>query len=294
MVIVLWAVSAMVFLLGRVTGDPTTLMLPLDATQETKDALRHDWGFDRPVYEQYGRWVANVARGDFGVSLRSRRPVLGLIGARLPNSLALALASMVVACLIGIATGAVAALKRGSLLDAIVRAFAIMGQAVPSFWLGLILMRLFSVEVPLFPVGGMGGIEHYVLPAVTLGWFVAAGITRLVRAGMIEALSSDYVKLARIKGVPESLVVLKHALRNSLIAPLTFAGVYFGILVGAAVVVETIFAWPGIGSLTYEAILFRDFPIMQGVVLVIAGVVVFTNLVVDVLYAYVDPRIRYS
>jgi ABC-type dipeptide/oligopeptide/nickel transport system permease component len=291
-VVVVLIVSFTVFLLARATGDPTNLLLPLDAPEVQKQEYRERWGLDEPLFVQFGQWLVNVAGGDLGTSFRARTPVLDLLMERLPRSFYLAACALAVAAFVGITTGVVAALKRGTWIDRLFRFIAIIGQGVPAFWLALLLQAVFAVRLPIFPVGGAEHPLAVVLPAVTLGWFISAGIMRLVRSGMLGALTSDYVLLARSKGVSEWFVVLKHGLRNALVAPITFLGVYIGILIGSAVVVEVIYAWPGIGSLAYQAVLYRDFPTLQAVILVVTVIIVLSSLLIDLLYALIDPRIR--
>lgn len=291
-VVVVLIASFIVFLMSHATGDPATLLLPLDATQETQDAYRQRWGLDQPLLQQFATWVGNVAQGDLGTSFRARVPVTTLIAERLPRSIALAVAALAVAWVVGVVTGLVSALRRGTWLDWAFRGFAILGQGVPAFWLALVLQSVLTVRFPLFPVAGADSVASIVLPAATLGWFISAGVMRLVRSAMLTALGSDYVLLARSKGLRETLVISKHALRNALIAPLTFLGVYVGVLIGSAVVVESIFAWPGVGSLAYQAVLSRDFPTLQGVILVVTVLVAVTSVVIDLSYAVIDPRVR--
>lgn len=292
-IVVIAVVSFTVFLLSRVTGDPATLLLPINAGQEQKEAFRQEWGLDGDVIrEQFPTWASKVIRGDLGTSLRARLPVTTLVSQRLPNSARLALATVVIAGAIGTLTGVASAIWRGRWPDWLFRGFAILGQGMPVFALALLLQALFAWHIPIFPVSGAEGWRSLVLPAATLGWFLSAGIMRLVRSAMIESLSSDYVLFARSKGLQTYVVVLKHALRNALIAPITFLGLYLGILIGAGVVVEYVFAYPGMGSLAVESVLARDFPTLQGVILVVTVAVILSNSLVDILYAAVDPRLR--
>ncbi|MEO3387077.1 ABC transporter permease [Mesorhizobium sp. CAU 1741] len=285
--------SVVIFLLTRLTGDPVALLLGDGATEADKIALTRQLGLDQPLPVQYLRFLADVTSGDFGRSLAAgNEPALGLVLSRLPASLSLAGVALAFTLAIGIVFGVFAAISRGSAVDVIARLVALVGQSVPSFWLGIVLMYVFAVKLRWLPTSGYGGWQHYVLPALTLGLFTLAAITRLVRSSMLEALGSEYIKLARIKGLPETVVVWKHALANSLIPVITFMGTFFAVMITGAVIVETVFAWPGIGRLAYESILSRDFPVVQAVVLVTTALFIFANLLVDVLYIIVDPRMR--
>ena len=228
------------------------------------------------------------------MSIRARRPVIELIGDRLPNSLKLAGFSLAVSLALAFPLGIMAAVRKGTALDRFAQVVSVLGQSLPTFWVGIVLIEVVAGRLQWFPAGEAGGFSHYVLPGFTLGWFVVAGLMRLLRSGMLEVLDSDYVKMARIKGVAERRVIWRHALKNALIPVITFAGIYFAILVTTAIVVETVFAWPGMGRLTFEAIAGRDFPVIQAVVLVTAVIVAGVNLCVDCLYALIDPRIRYA
>lgn len=293
MLVALLVLSLAVFLIVRASGDPLHLMMPPEATKEDYERVRHSLGLDRPVPVQYVMYVGKVARGDLGTSLRSRIPVNKLVAERLPNSLKLAIVSMGFATLVAVPLGVVAAARKGTGADVVAKVIALLGQSVPGFWLGIVLMIIFAVRLHWLPTSGVGGPLHYIMPAFTLGSFITAGMMRLVRSSMLEVLDSEYVKLARIKGVSERRVIWVHALRNGLIPLITFAAVYFALFIGAAVVVETIFNWPGMGSLAYSALLWRDLPVLQGVVLTVGAIVLVLNLAVDILYAYIDPRIRY-
>jgi ABC-type dipeptide/oligopeptide/nickel transport system permease component len=283
--------SVVIFGLARATGDPLTLVLPMVASEEDFANARRYLGLDRPLYAQYLTFVGRVATGDFGTSIRSRRPVVELLRERLPNSLALAAFSMAVSLLVALPLGVLAAVRRGTALDSGAKILATLGQSLPTFWVGIVLIEVVAGRLQWLPAGGSGSLAHYILPGFTLGWFVVAGLMRLLRSAMLEVLDADYVTTARAKGAPEVSVVWRHALRNALIPVVTFAGVYFAILVTSAIVVETVFAWPGMGRLAYEAITGRDFPVIQAVVLVTAAIVVTVNFAVDLLYAVIDPRI---
>ena len=286
--------SVVVFVLARATGDPLQLILPMSATPEEYAEARHYLGLDRPYVEQYLSFVGRAVTGDFGNSLRARRPVIELIRERLPNSLRLAAFAMGISLSIAFPLGILAAVKKGTGLDRTAQVIAVLGQSLPTFWVAIVLVEVVAGRLQWLPAGGNQGFTSYVLPGFTLGWFVVAGMMRLLRSGMLEVLDSEYVKLARVKGVVEHRVVWMHALKNALIPVVTFAGIYFSILVTTAIVVETVFAWPGLGRLAYEGISSRDFPVIQAVVLTTAAIVAVVNLSVDCLYAVIDPRIRHA
>jgi len=286
--------SVVIFALARATGDPLHLILPMVATDEDYANARRYLGLDRPLHLQYLKFVTNAVTGDFGTSLRARRPVIDLIKERLPNSLKLAAFAMTVSLLLAFPLGVMAAVKKDTGVDRIAQVIAVLGQSLPTFWVGIVLIEVVAGRLQWLPAAGTGGLAHYLLPGFTLGWFVVAGMMRLLRSGMLDVLDAEYVKMARIKGVSERWVIWQHALKNALIPVVTFAGIYFAILVTTAIVVETVFAWPGIGRLAYEAITSRDFPVIQAVVLLTAVIVAAVNLLVDCLYAFIDPRIRYA
>jgi peptide/nickel transport system permease protein len=266
----------------------------MSATEEDYANARAYLGLDRPYVEQYFSFVGKAVTGDFGVSIRARRPVLELIQERLPNSLKLAVFAMGVSLAMAFPLGVMAAVRKGSGIDRTAQIVAVLGQSLPTFWVAIVLVEIVAGRLQWLPAGGISGLASYVLPGFTLGWFVVAGMMRLLRSGMLEVLDSEYVKLARVKGVVERRVIWMHALKNALIPVVTFAGIYFAILVTTAIVVETVFAWPGLGRLAYEGITFRDFPVIQAVVLTTAAIVAAVNLCVDCLYAFIDPRIRYA
>jgi len=286
--------SVVVFILARATGDPLQLILPMSATPEDYAEARRYLGLDRPYLEQYLSFVGHAVTGDFGMSLRARRPVSELIRQRLPNSLSLAAFAMSVSLAMAFPLGVLAAVKKGTGVDRAAQVIAVLGQSLPTFWVAIVLVEFVAGRLQWLPAAGNEGFSSYILPGFTLGWFVVAGMMRLLRSAMLEVLDSEYVKLARVKGVVEGKVVWVHALRNALIPVITFAGIYFAILVTTAIVVETVFAWPGIGRLAYEGISSRDFPVIQAVVLTTAAIVAVVNLGVDCLYAIIDPRIRYA
>jgi len=284
--------SVVVFILARATGDPLHLILPMSASEEDYANARRYLGLDRPYLEQYVSFVGRAVTGDFGMSLRARRPVSELIRERLPNSLRLAAFAMGISLAIAFPLGVMAAVKKGTALDRTAQVIAVLGQSLPTFWVAIVLVEFVAGRLQWLPAGGIDGFASYILPGFTLGWFVVAGLMRLLRSGMLEVLDSEYVKLARVKGVTERRVVWLHALKNALIPVVTFAGIYFAILVTTAIVVETVFAWPGLGRLAYEGISSRDFPVIQAVVLTTAAIVAAVNLGVDCLYAVIDPRLR--
>ena len=291
--IALLLMSVVIFSVSRLTGDPLALLLGDGATEADKQALARQLGLDQPLVVQYFQFVGNALMGDFGRSLTaSRDPALQLVLSRLPASLSLAGVALLMTLVSGIALGVFAAITRGSFIDILARLIALIGQSVPSFWLGIVLMYVFAVQLNWLPTSGYGEWLHFVLPAATLGLFTLAAVTRLVRASMLEALGSEYIKLARVKGLSEAMVIWKHALTNSLIPVITFMGTFFAVMITGAVIVETVFAWPGIGRLAYESILARDFPVVQTVVLVITSLFILANLLVDMLYMLVDPRMR--
>ena len=291
-VLSLFLLSLTIFFFVRVTGDPATLLVEPGASPEYIAAIHHQFGLDRPLIVQYALFMASVLTGDLGQSFYYRTPVLELYWSRLPNSVMLATAAMAFSLLIGIPSGILASVRVGRFWDNAGKVFALLGLSLPSFWVGLVMILVFSVYLGWLPSSGSGTPLHLIMPAFALGWYFAASHMRLTRSSMLEVLGSDYVKLARLKGLPQSLVIAKHAFKNALIPVLTLAGINFVIMIGVAVVVETVFAWPGVGRLLYEGIAFRDFPVVQGTVLMLGAMTVIVNLVVDVLYAVIDPRIR--
>jgi len=285
-------VSVAVFALVHLSGDPVLLMVSPDAPPDVVTTTRHALGFDRPLYEQFASYLGNALKGDLGVSLRMNRPVTTLILERLPATLHLTVAALVIAVMVAIPAGIVSAVKRGTLMDRLALAGAVAGQAVPIFWLALLLIAFFGVRLRWLPVYGSGSLAHFVLPSVSLSTIIMGRLARLVRSSMLEVLGQDYVRTARAKGVGEWRVLAVHALKNASIPIVTLLGLQFAQLLGGAVVTETIFAWPGIGRLVVEAIFNRDFPVVQGVVLVVSLIFVAVNLLVDLSYAVLDPRIR--
>ena len=288
----LFLLSVTIFFFVRVTGDPATLLVEPGASEADIAAIRHQFGLDRPLWMQYGIFMASLAHGDLGKSFYYRTPVMELYLSRLPNSLYLATVAMAFSLIIGIPTGVLASVRVGRFWDRAGKIFTLLGLSLPSFWVGLVLILVFSVYLGWLPSSGAGTPLHLIMPAFALGWYFAAAHMRLTRSSMLEVLGSEYVKLARLKGLPQSLVIAKHAFKNALIPVLTLAGINLVIMVNVATVVEVVFAWPGIGRLLYEGITFRDFPVVQGVVLMGGAMIVIVNLVVDILYAVIDPRIR--
>jgi peptide/nickel transport system permease protein len=285
--------SLLIFILVRASGDPVDLMRTSTTTDAEIANIKEQWGLDKSYPEQYWIFLSGMAHGDLGKSLIQRRPVTTMIGEALPNSLSLGLLAFVIGIGMALVLGVVAATRRDSWLDNGVKFIAVLGQALPTFWVGIVAIYIFSVYWQLLPTSGLGGPANYVLPVLTLAFFLMPGMMRLVRSSMLDVLGSEYVKLARIKGLPERTVIWKHALRNALIAPLTAAGAIFAGLITGAVILETVFAWPGVGRLLVTAVSGRDFPVVQGITIMVALVVLVINLLVDIAYAYVDPRIRF-
>lgn len=294
-IITIFLMSIIVFVLGRLSGDPVVLLLGDLATEEEKELITRDLGLDKPLPVQYGIFLSEIAQGDLGKSIRgARRPVSQMIGERIPASFQLAAVAALFSIIIGIPLGIITAVRRGSLLDIAGRALSMLGQSMPAFWVGIVLMYIFAVQLNWLPTSGYGQPTQIILPAIALGGVSLAGIVRLTRSSMLEVLNGEYVKLARIKGLSETKVIWKHAFSNSMIPVLTFLGTLLTGLMTGVVVIETIFSWPGLGRLAWEAVSTRDYPTIQGVVLFMTLLFVTANLVVDILYAYVDPRIRYK
>ena len=290
----LLVISLIVFLLARLSGDPLNIMLSEEASKEDYAIAAKHWGLDRPLTEQYLTFLGHALRGDLGTSIRLRRPALELVWERLPATLQLAGAAIFVSLVIAIPIGVLSAVKRDTPLDYIGKVIALIAQSMPSFCLGIVLIWIFAVTLGWLPASGTGGFQHFILPALALGWYQVAAVMRLVRSAMLDVLDSEYVKLARIKGVAERGVVWKHCLRNAAIPPLTYIGFIVAVLLTGSIVIETVFAWPGIGLLAIDAVRYRDFPVVQTVVLLYAAKYVIINLLVDVAYVYVDPRIRFQ
>jgi ABC-type dipeptide/oligopeptide/nickel transport system permease component len=293
-VLVLFGVSVVVFAILHLTGDPAALLLPPDATAEDIARFRKAMGFDDPWIVQYGRFLTGAIQGNFGESLRHGEPAMGLVLERLPATFQLAGAGLLLALCLAVPAGIVSAVKRNTVIDYFSTVVALLGQAMPTFWLGIMLILVFSVHFNWLPSSGRGDLQHLVLPAVTLGLFTTARITRLTRSGMLEVLGQDYIRTARAKGVSEQPVVWKHALKNASIPIVTIVGIELGTLLGGSVITETIFAWPGVGRLSVQAIFNRDYPVVQAAVFILASTFVVVNFLVDLAYTWLDPRIRFQ
>ena len=292
--IVLVGVSFLAFAILFLSGDPTYLMIPENYTRQQIAEFRHQMGFDRPWYVQYGDFMRHAVRGDFGTSLRSQLPALPLVLERMPATLELAGVAMLLSLAVSLPLGVVSATHRRTLIDTASMVGGLLGQSTPGFWLGLLLILIFGVELRWFPASGRGGLAHLVLPGVTLAMYSMGRNARVVRASMLDALGHDFIRTAYAKGVPRLTVVYHHALRNALLPIVTLIGLDFGVLLGGAIITETVFAWPGVGRLVVNAIYQKDFPIVEAAVVVIAAVFVILNLCVDLTYGYLDPRIRYG
>jgi peptide/nickel transport system permease protein len=289
----IWAVTVIVFALSHASGDPLTLLVPLEATHEEIAEIRRFYGLDKPIHVQYWKFLSHAVQGDFGRStVRPDYEAMELVLSRVPATLQLGAAAILLAAILGVPLGVFSAVRRDTPLDYVGKIFALLGQSVPPFWIGLMLMWVLSVELGWLPTSGKGGIDHMIMPVIAVGWFQVAAIMRLVRSAMLDNLDSEYIKLARIKGISEWKVIWKHCLRNAVIPALTYFGVTAGLLVTGGVIVETVFAWPGVGLLAVEAATNRDFQVLQAVVVLGAVLFVLLNLAVDILYGYLDPRIR--
>jgi peptide/nickel transport system permease protein len=292
LLVVCLGISIITFLLLHLKGDPVVLLLPLDAGKEQMESFRHLMGFDQPLYVQYLRFLTGAVRGDFGDSLYMKKSAFALVMERMPATLLLTFTGLFISLVIAVPLGIVSAIRRYSLVDNLCTMFAVGGQAMPIFWLGIMLIIVFSVKLHWLPASGAGSWAHLVLPATTLGFFLAPLTMRLVRSGMLEVLSQDYVRTARAKGVSERQVLLKHALRNAAIPVITVIGLQFGQLLGGAIVTETVYAWPGVATFTVTAIRNSDFPVVQAAVFLLALCIVVVNLLVDLFVGLIDPRIR--
>jgi peptide/nickel transport system permease protein len=321
-VVVLVGITATCFLILHLTGDPAALLLPENASQQDYRELRTRMGFDRPLAEQFGMYMASAARLDFGTSYHQHRPAMAIVLSRMPATIELALTAFCIALLIALPVGIVSATHRDTPLDYGAMSTALLGQSMPNFWLGLMLILVFSLGLDLLPTSGRlayamqdrvttgfyflegiarldgplvwDALKHLILPAITAGLYSSARLTRLVRSSMLDVLGEDYVRTARAKGLPEWKVISVHALKNAAIPLVTLCGIELGLLLGGTVVTETVFAWPGVGMLTIQALQNNDFPIIQAAVFLLASIFVFVNLAVDLLYAWLDPRIRYA
>lgn len=291
-ILVMFGVSMIVFFALFLTGDPAALMMPPDATRAELDAFREAMGFNDPIWVQYGRFLAHALTGDLGNSLRFQRPALDLLFERLPATALLACVALLWSSVLGFLLGTIAAVRKNSAIDFAIRVISLLGQAIPVFWLGLLLIILFSLKLRWLPSSGIGSPAHLIMPSVALGAYYLSAITRLVRASLIEVLGENYIRTARAKGISSWRIVVHHALRNALIPVITVQGMYFASLLGGALVTEIIFAWPGIGRLAVDAIQNKDFPVVQAVVLFAAVVFVVVNFLVDIAYVWLNPRIR--
>ena len=293
-VLALLVISIVVFALARVTGSPLDVLLPEEATTVDIARVEARWGLDRPLHIQYIKYMGNVIQGDFGESFRFRGSVSDMIWERLPATVQLAGFAVLVSAALALPIGIIVAVKKDTPIDTIGKIIALLGQSLPSFWLGIVLMWIFAVYLGWLPTSGRGGISHMILPGIALGWYNVAALMRLTRSSMLEVLDTEYVKLARIKGIPEWKVIWKHCFRNALIVPLTYFGLIGAVIMTGSVVIETVFSWPGVGQLTIEALRSRDYQVVQAMVLMFATGFLAINLLVDILYAYLDPRIRYT
>jgi peptide/nickel transport system permease protein len=310
--LVLFGISIIIFVILHLTGDPAVLLMPPDATQEDIDNFRKLMGFNDPLFlrwppweyasapwrcltdTQYGRFLTGVVRGDFGNSFRHQQPAMSLVLERMPATIQLTLSAMAIAVCVAVPVGILSAVRRNSALDHAGMVLALLGQSMPVYWLGIMFILLFAVRLNLLPAFGAGSWSHLVLPAITLGAFSMARIARLTRSSMLEVLGQEYVRTARAKGLSELRTVLKHGLKNAAIPVVTVIGLDMGTLLGGAVITETIFAWPGVGRLAVQAISYRDYPLVQAAVFVLALIFVLINFLVDVLYTYLDPRVAYK
>jgi ABC-type dipeptide/oligopeptide/nickel transport system permease component len=290
--LMLFLVALAVFSLGHLSGDPVRLMVPDEATEQQMEKLRHELGLDRPLYVQFADFVTHALHGDIGISLRFRRPALSLVLNRMPATIELSTAAMAIALLVAIPAGIVSAMRPGSWADTAVSAVAITGQALPAFWIGIVLIILFAVQLGWLPASGRGGITNLILPAVTLGLWPMARISRLLRSSLREVAQQEFVRTARSKGLGERVILRRHTLRNACIPVVTIIAIIFGTMLGGTVITETVFAWPGIGRLALEAVFNRDFPLVQATVFVVAVIFVFINFFLDLVYVAIDPRIR--
>lgn len=293
-IITIWGVSIIVFVVARLSGDVARLYAPANASAEQLDMIRARFGLDKSIPVQYWVFIKNAVQGDFGTSVTFGRPAMEIVLKRIPATLQLGLAAFVLGNVIGILLGVLAAINRSKWVQWGAQSFALLGQAVPGFWLAVMLMMIFAVRLGWLPTSGMGELKHMVLPVISLTWFSVAFVMRITRSAVLDTLDSEYVKLARIKGNPERVVIIKHALRNALIPVVMLMGMQLAMLVGGAAFIETVFRWPGIGILMVNSISNLDYPLIQAITLVTSAALVFTMLLVDVLFVYLDPRIKYE
>lgn len=296
--ITLWLLVTIVFGMVRLTGDPVKMYGEVGADKAYLEQLRHRWGLDKPLYQQYLSFMGNLLQGDFGYSFAKSLKVRDIYLERLPNSLKLGIGGFLISLVLGIPLGMLSAVQVNTWWDNVGKVFALLGLSLPSFFVGLVLLLLFGVELGWLPIIGKGDRwwdwQHLILPAFSLGWYFSGAMVRITRSGMLDVLGSEYIKLARLKGVPERVVMARHAFKNAMIPVLTLAGLNLVIMVNVAVVIEVVFSWPGVGQLLYDGMTNRDFPMVQGVVLMGGVMIVVVNFIIDAVYAYVDPRIRLS
>ena len=293
-IVTLIGVSMIIFIAARLSGDVALLLAPQDATDAEVQSIRVRLGLDKPIPVQYYVFIKNAIRGDFGESIRYKRPAVEVVTSRLSATVELVGTSFFIAIIIGILLGTTSATRRGSWLDQSGKLFALFGQAMPGFWVGIMAILVFSVTLGLLPTSGRGGISHLILPASSMAWYSIASTMRVTRSSMLDVLDSEYIKMARSKGAPEGLVVWKHALKNALIPVVGLGGMQLANIIGGAVIIESIFSWPGLGSLIVDAVYSRDYPLVQAGVFFISAFLITLNLVVDLLYGFIDPRIRYE
>lgn len=292
-IIVIFGITIVIFIITHMIGDPVNLLLPPEASQTEREVFRSQLGLDRPLHIQYLVFLRDAIKGNFGISFRHGRPALELVIDHLPATLELTVAAMLLSILFAIPIGILSSVKPGSFLDRMGMTFALFGQSAPVFWIGIMFILLFGVKLRWFPVSGRGSIENLIMPAMTLGLFSMAAITRLTRSSMLDVLDKEYIRTARIKGLPENRVILKHALKNALIPIVTIVALQFGMMLSGAVITETIFAWPGVGRLAVNAIYNRDYPVVQAAVFITSVFFIGINFLVDLIYTYIDPRITY-
>ena len=290
----IWGVTVIIFIAVRISGDAASLMIPQDAEPQEAELVRQLYGLDQPYHIQYIKFIANAVKGDFGRSYRWHDPALKVVLDRVPATLQLAGVAALVSLLIALPIGVLSAVHHGGWIDNFGKVFALLGQSMPTFWVGILFILLFSVQFRIFPTSGRGGLNHLILPAITLGWFSAAALTRITRSAMLDIIDSEYIKMARIKGVPERWVIWKHALRNAAIPVVTILGIQWAHFLGGSVIVETIFAWPGVGRTIVEALSNRDYTVVQAGTFMMSLLFVSVNLLVDLSYGVLDPRVRYT
>ena len=293
-ILTLFAMSVIVFGLARITGNPADTLLPIESTAEDRARIVEQWGLDQPLYIQYLQFIGNALRGEFGESWQwPGRKAFPLVLGRIGKTAELGLVALLFSVLVAVPIGVVSAVRKGSAIDFLGKTIAILGQSLPHFWIGIVFMWVFAVNLRWLPSSGRGTVWHLIMPAVVIGWFQVAALMRLVRSAMLESLDSQYVQLARAKGVSRRSLIWKHCLRNAAIPPLTYSGIMIGYLVVGSITTEVVFSWPGVGQLVVDAVRARDFYVVQTVAIVFGVAIILVNLLVDILYAYVDPRIRY-